>query len=713
MADLLIELGCEELPASASLPLTTGLADGLHAALVDAGLVAESVAPVCHCTPRRMAVYWSEVGERQADQLIERRGPAVKAAWEDGEVGGTPSKALAGFLSSAGASVDDIVTVETPKGAWVAVKVNKPGQTLDGLLAEVLPEVLGKLPMPRRMRWGGEAHEFLRPVVWLLALHGQRVLDVEALGLKAGRATYGHRVHAPGPHDLVQASDYLAVLQGAYVLADVSARRSRIVEDVTAAAKAAGGTAVSDESLIDEVNSLVEWPVALAGTFEKRFLDIPKEALIQTMQENQRYFALLDTSGDLMPGFITVANLESSDPAVVIDGNERVIRPRFDDTMFFWTQDASKSLADRRDDLERVLFEETLGSVGDKVTRMRKLCVVLAPITGANAEQAARAADLSKCDLVSEIVKELAKMQGIAGRYYALRDGEPSEIAVAVEQHYWPKQAGTALPENAIGTTVALADRLDTLVGIFGIGRKPTGAKDPFALRRAAIAILRMAIEGELDLDVDALLNATADVYSNSGVTLEALDQTEVSRFVRERMRVYLTSDSSTAGGLAGDVVDAVLAQSVGFNPYDISRRAVATAGFRAEPAAVSLSAAAKRIGNLLDKSASDEAAAASVDAALFTEDAERDLATALYALKPEVEQAMQQGDYVAALRNVATLATPVDRFFDQVMVMAEDTAVRANRLGLLRELSGLASGVADLSRLVPQEVSQDTDAAS
>ena len=300
-------------------------------------------------------------------------------------------------------------------------------------------------------------------------------------------------------------------------------------------------------------------------------------------------------------------------------------------------------------------------------------------------------------------------MQGIAGRYYALRDGEPADVALAVEQHYWPKQAGTALPSNAIGTTVALADRLDTLVGIFGIGRKPTGAKDPFALRRAAIALLRMAIEGKLDLDMDVLISKAADVYSNSGVTLVALDQTEISRFVRERLRVYLTGESNTAGSLPGDVVDAVLAQSVRFNPYDISLRAVATAGFRAEPAAISLSAAAKRIGNLLEKSAGNEAAASRVDAALFTEDAERDLASAVDTLKPDVAKAMQQGDYVAAMRNVATLAEPVERFFNEVMVMAEDSSVRANRLGLLRELSGLANGVADLSRLAPQ----DADSAS
>lgn len=709
MTELLIELGCEELPASASVPLAEAMARGLHEALSAAGLVDETAKPACYSTPRRMAVHWADVGERQADQLIERRGPALKAAFQDGVLGGTPTKALTGFLSSAGAALDDITTVETPKGAWVAVSVSKAGQSLDEVLAESLPEVLDKLPMARRMRWGGEAHEFLRPVVWLLALHGPRVLSLSALGLTAGRETHGHRVHSPGPHTVAQASDYLRVLEGANVLADVGRRRARIIDGVAVAAKAAGGTAVSDDALIDEVTSLVEWPVALAGKFEERFLGIPKEALIQTMQENQRYFALLDNAGELMPGFVTVANLESADPAMVIDGNERVIRPRFDDTMFFWTQDEAMRLEDRCADLSRVLFEEKLGSVGDKADRMQELCLHIAPLVGADTERSVRAAQLAKCDLVSEIVKELAKMQGIAGRYYALRDGEDEAVAVALEQHYWPKQAGAALPSNAIATTVALADRLDTLIGIFGIGRRPTGAKDPFALRRAAIALLRISIEGKLPLDMDALIDQAAAVYRDKGVELNELDAAEVSHFIRERLRVHLNGEA----GLSVDVVDAVMSRSETFDAYDIHRRAVATAGFRTEPAALSLSAAAKRIGNLLSKSAGTEAASVSVDSALLIEPAERDLAQALESQRPAVASAMSSADYVAALRAVATLAVPVERFFDEVMVMAEDAEVRANRVGLLSELSSLANGVADLSRLAPIAVDASADSTA
>lgn len=703
MAELLIELGCEELPADSCVPMVKALADGLHAALLAAELVDEAARPLHYTTPRRLAVSWTDVGERQPDREVERRGPAVKAAWQDGQVGGTPSKALTGFLSSAGATVDDVVTVETPKGAWVAVRVTQAGRSVDAVLADALPEVLDKLPMPRRMRWGGEAHEFLRPVAWLVALHGSRVVELEALGLKAGRDTFGHRVHAPNAQPIASAGDYLSVLERAHVLADVDARRARIVADVTRAAEQAGGTAVSDASLIDEVTSLVEWPVALAGKFDKRFLEIPKEALIQTMQENQRYFALLDAAGELMPGFVTVANLESADPAVVIDGNERVIRPRFEDTMFFWTQDAASTLADRAPALSRVLFEETLGSVGNKVERMQSLCKAIAPRVGADAAASVRAAGLAKCDLVSEIVKELAKMQGIAGRYYALRDGENAEIAAAVEEHYWPKHAGAVLPSNPVATTVALADRIDTLVGIFGIGRKPTGAKDPFALRRAAIAIVRIAIEGELSLDVDELIADSVRVYADSGVTLAKLDVDDISQFVRERLRVHLTGED----GLPGDVVEAVLAQPIALDPFDVYRRSRATAAFRGEAAAASLSAAGKRIGNLLSKSAGDESIGDAVQSTLLVEDAERELASTVDGLRPRVQAAMDSGDYTAALRDVATLAAPVDKFFDDVMVMAEDAAVRANRLGLLRELSSLANGVADLSRLAPIESEQ------
>ncbi len=699
MAELLIELGCEELPAASCVPMAQALADGLHAALVAASLVEESARPATYSTPRRLAVLWSEVGEQQPDAIVERRGPAVKAAWQDGQVGGTPSKALAGFLSSAGASVDQLITIETPKGAWVAVNLVQPGRSLDQVLTDAFTDTLDTLPMPRRMRWGGEAHEFLRPVVWLLALHGSRVVELEALGLTAGRDTHGHRVHSPGPHAVGTASDYPDVLRTARVLADVAERRACIVDAVAKAALAAGGSPVTDDELVDEVTSLVEWPVALAGRFEERFLGIPKEALIQTMQENQRYFALLDKSGELMPGFVTVANLESADSAVVIDGNERVIRPRFDDTMFFWKQDAHVALSDRLPDLSRVLFEETLGSVGDKVARMQRLCAVIAPVVGADTAAAKQAASLAKCDLGSEIVKELAKMQGIAGRYYALRDGVAADVAAAVEEHYWPKKAGAALPRNPVATTVALADRLDTLVGIFGIGRKPTGAKDPFALRRAAIAVIRIAVEGQLSLDLDALIQETAKVYAGAGVTLASLDTQDISRFVQERLRVHLVSEEQ----LPADVVDAVLAKPIALDPFDVCRRARAIARFGEEAAAVSLSAAGKRIDNLLAKSAAGESANDRVDLSVLKEDAERDLHAAIESLKPSVASAMQAGDYAAAMREVAGLAVPVDRFFDDVMVMAEEPAVRANRLALLRDLSELANGVADLSRLAPR----------
>ena len=388
MSDLLVEIGCEELPAASIVPMAEHLAASLHAALVEAGVA--SGAPAVFATPRRLAALLPDVAGRQADRTIERRGPAVGAAWQDGVVGGTPTKALQGFVRSAGATLDDLGTVETDKGAWVVLKMSRPGQPIEALVTEAMQEVLRTLPMPRRMRWGASTHEFLRPVAWLVAMHGTRVLPLQLLGLQAGRETYGHRVHAPGPHALAAAADYPDTLGRAFVVADVAERRRRVLDGVRREATVLGATPVAEDELIDEVTALVEWPVALAGRFEERFLEIPQEALIQTMQENQRYFALLDGEGRLMPAFVTVANLESTAPRLVVDGNERVIRPRFEDTMFFWRQDLQAPLAERREELDRVLFEKRLGSVGDKVRRVQRLAGTLAPLLGADAGAAPR-----------------------------------------------------------------------------------------------------------------------------------------------------------------------------------------------------------------------------------------------------------------------------------------------------------------------------------
>ena len=695
-ADLLIEIGCEELPAHSVVPMARHLAGALHAALDEAGLAGGP--PTMFATPRRLAARWPDVRARQEDRTVERQGPAVAAAFEGGDPGGAPTRALQGFLAKAGAGVEDVITVGQGRKAKVAVRVVEPGRALDEVLRGAFDDVLRRMPMPRRMRWSDGEAEFLRPVAWLAALHGDEVLPLAAFGLEAGRLTHGHRVHAPGPHELPGADAYEAVLRAARVEPDVDARRARVVEGVLAEAARVGGEPVMEEALVDEVTNLVEWPVALAGAFEKRFLEIPKEALVQTMQENQRYFALLGDGGALRPAFVTVANLESADPARVIDGNERVIRPRFADTMFFWEQDKRSTLAARREALDGVLFHPELGSVGDRVRRLVRVAAALAPELGADADLAAEAASLAKCDLVTAIVEELPEMQGIAGRYYAARDGHDRSVSRAVEQHWWPVQAGTALPEDAVGTAVALADRLDALVGIFGIGRRPTGTKDPFALRRAAIGVCRLLMEPGHALDLDVAIELAARAYADEGVALAELDADEVREFTLDRLRVYLVEQV----GRPGDAVEAVLATG-GSAPADIDARVRAIEAFRATPAAVSLSAASKRCSNLLRKAEPSEVAA-SVDAARLVEPAETALVGALDAARPDIDASLASGDYAAAMTRTAALREPVDRFFDEVMVMDEDPALRANRLALLAALAALANRTADLSRLAPGE---------
>jgi len=556
--DLLIEIGCEELPAGSAVAMAKHLADALHAKLSEAGMATEPAK--FYGTPRRITAYLPSVLEKQDDQEVERKGPAMAAAFKDGE----PTKALLGFLKGAGATVDDITTVETPKGEWVVVRQTKAGESIDALVNAALPDIVKTLPVPKRMRWSDQSHEFLRPVVWLTALHGKNVLPISLLGMQADRTTLGHRFHAPDAITLSSATDYVGALEKAYVLADIDVRRNIIVEQVKKVAKGFGGTPVMDDELVDEVTSLVEWPVALGGRFEEMYLEIPKEALIQTMQENQRYFALLDGAGKLMPAFITVANIESKNPETIVDGNERVIRPRFADTKFFWDQDKKLKLAEHKLSLDEVLFQKKLGSVADKTSRMATLIPLLAPVLGADPKESETAVSLCKCDLTTEIVKELAKMQGICGRYYAARDGHSNDIAVAMEEHYFPKQAGGALPSNPVAELVAIADKTDTLVGIYGQGLVPTGTKDPFALRRASLGVVRTLIEHGRNLDMATLIDASIASYKGS---LGEIDRDGILGYVADRLRGYAQEQN-----ISGDVVDAVLAKGV-THPLDAMAR--------------------------------------------------------------------------------------------------------------------------------------------
>ena len=688
VSDLLIELGCEELPAGSVMPMAQHLGKSLGEVLSKADLC--STAPTVFATPRRIAVLFSGVGAQQAQMEVERRGPAKAAAFKDGE----PTKALQGFLRSANASVEQLTTIETPKGEWVVLKQTQAGKTLSEVVAKALPDAIKNLPMPKRMKWGAHPHEFLRPVVWLLAMYGSDVIDVEVLGLKSGNKTRGHRFHAPDEITVSAPSDYEAALQKAYVMAEPAKRRANIKSQVEALAETLKGTPVLDEELIDEVNALVEWPVACAGKFDEEFLEIPKEALIQTMQENQRYFALLDSKGELHPAFITIANLESRNPDVVIDGNERVIRPRFADTMFFWNQDKKVSLASHQEQLSRLLFQEKLGSVADKVARMGTVGDWLGGQLSVNKSDISTAVNLCKCDLNTEIVKELPKMQGICGRYYALRDKHNASVVEAMEQHYFPKQAGGALPGSDVSQVVSLADKTDTLVGIFGLGMVPTGAKDPFALRRACIGIARIIVEQEHDIDLVELLESSQASYGNR---LEKPDMQAMLGYLIERLRGYLSER-----GNAADAIDAVLAKQI-TRPLDIVSRLEAIEAFRKTDAAVSLAAASKRMGNILKKV--DEVLPEYVDPALLKEPAEKDLFKLLEAVQPSIEEAMSRRDYASSMRDTAQLKVPVDTFFDNVMVMDEDTALRVNRLALLKRINALCCSTAELGLLRPEEL--------
>ena len=747
MADLLIEIGCEELPADAIVPLARGLATGLLATLVDAELVAAPASlggtgpePEWFATPRRIAARWPDAAAAQPDREVERRGPAVAAAY-DGD--GAPTKALAGFLRSASAELDDLETLETPKGAWVMLRRRQAGRALADVVGEALPGIVASLPMPRRMRWGAGDAEFLRPVEWLLALHGEKTLPLELFGLAAGRETRGHRFHAPEPVALADAADYEATLERAHVVADFAARRERVVDGAREAVAAIDPTTLAiegpavpghaseplaprlDDALVDEVTALVEWPVALVGRFDAAFLDLPKEALVQTMEENQRYFAVLDGGGELGDAFVVVANLESSDPATVVAGNERVIRPRFEDTQFFWeqdrlrTQDHQRSLADFRPALDRVLFQEKLGSVGDKVERLRSLGVALCGLLGREslAVEVDLAASLCKCDLASAIVGELPKMQGIAGDHYARLDGHPPEVADAMSAHYLPTQAGGPLPYLTVGQTLALADKLDTLVGIYGQGLVPTGAKDPFGLRRAAIGIVRILLadhphlretrtEGDgwrfprgeaIDVDLAELVAAAARAYAGR---LDDIDEEAIVGYVVERLRGLLLERGASA-----DALDAVLAKGI-THPLDIVLRLEAIEAFRTDEAAPVLAAASKRARNILRKSGAE--AADAVDADVLVEEAERALHERLEALRPEIESRLERRDYAEAMRLTATLREPLDAFFDAVMVMDEDPRLRANRLALLGELERLCGATAELSRLTPKDAAPE-----
>ncbi len=684
--DLLIEIGTEELPPKALATLRDAFADAVTRGLFDAGLT--PAGHEAYAAPRRLAVLVRGVSESTPERRVERRGPALQAAFDDN---GCATPAAQGFARSCGVSVEELEQLRTDKGAWLTHTQTEPGQPAAALIPGLIERALAALPIPKRMRWGALSAEFVRPVHWVVCLFGDEVIDANILAVKTGRETRGHRFHAPAPIYIGRPDEYAALLktQG-HVMVDFDERRTAIRAQVEAAAHGLGGRAVIDEALLDEVSALVEWPVAVTGGFEARFLDVPAEALISTMQGNQKYFPVVDAEGRLMPHFITVANIVSRDESEVRAGNERVIRPRFADAEFFWREDRKQPLIARLESLKTVVFQQKLGTLYDKTERVEALAQRIAGDLGADPLLAARAAKLSKCDLQTSMVGEFPELQGVMGRYYARHDGEPEAVAVALDEQYLPRRAGDALPGNPIAQAVALADKLDTLIGIFAIGQGPTGAKDPFALRRAALGVLRIVIERALPLDLDALLHAAA--RGLQGKVSAADSVLPVFDFMTERLRAYYLDR-----GIRHDVFDAVVACRP-TRPHDFDLRVNAVNAFLELPQAEALAAANKRIQNILRKHEGE--LPTEVDTTLLTEGPEYLLFDRIEAAALDVGPLFEAGDYTTALAHLAHLREPVDAFFDGVMVMADDPAVRANRLALLGRLGALFMRTADLSLL-------------
>jgi glycyl-tRNA synthetase beta chain len=692
--DFLVEIGTEELPPKALRRLAEAFADGVNSGLVTAELPHGELR--YFASPRRMAVLVRDLAAAQPDRAVERRGPALNAAFDDE---GSPTKAAQGFARSCGIAVDQLGRLENAQGAWLVYRSMQRGVATRELLTGIVEKALADLPTPKRMHWGSLRAEFVRPVHWLVMLFGDEVIAAELYGVRAGRETRGHRYHHPAAIYLSEPRAYAPLLETeGHVLVDFEMRKEAIRGQVSEAAKSVGGTAVIDEALLDEVTALVEWPVALLGDFETRFLALPPEPLISTMKGNQKYFHAVDDKGRLLPHFITVCNIDSRDPAQVRAGNERVIRPRFSDAAFFWEQDRKQKLETRLDSLKKVVFQNELGTLYDKVQRVMGLAGVIVNDIGGDITLARRAAQLSKCDLMTTMVSEFPELQGIMGHYYAEHDGEHQEVACALEEQYLPRHAGDVLPQTKSGQALAIADRLDTVVGIFGIDKLPSGDKDPFGLRRAALGVLRIIIERRLNLDLLAKTKFVQKQWTTSVderknpkfASQELADQ--VFDFMMERLRAYYIESDTRS-----DVFDAVLAQRP-TRPYDFELRIRAVTAFREMPEAESLAAANKRIRNILKQS--EESIAEEVSTQQLVEPAEQILYQRLAVLSDEVTPLFDAGEYTPALQRLAALREPVDAFFDKVMVMTDDEGLRRNRLALLARLNGLFLRAADFSRL-------------
>ena len=684
--DLLIEIGTEELP-----PLSLRrLAESFKSLLGDLLDQHELKHGPSHAyaSPRRLAVHIEQVPLQQPDREIIRRGPALTASFDED---GNPTQPAEGFARSCGVTVAELDQLETGKGSWLAWRTHEAGKPAGEIIPELIERALKALPTPKRMRWADRSEEFVRPVHWIVLLLGGNPVSANILGLTADRYTRGHRFHCKGKLAITEPAAYVETLEKqGHVLVDMDQRRDTIRMQVLNAAARLGGNALIDEALLDEVNALVEWPSAISGAFDRRFLEIPAEALISSMQHHQKFFPVVDGNGRLMSHFITVANIESSDPAMVKAGNERVIRPRLEDAAFFWNQDRKHPLQHRAARLDTVTFQQQLGSLGDKQRRIEAIASFIAGAIGSSVEYAERAAALCKCDLLTSMVFEFPELQGVMGRYYATHDGEPAEVATALDEQYQPRFAGDTLPATRTGQSLAIADRLDTLTGIFAIGQPPTGDKDPFGLRRSALGVLRIMIEHGLDLDLHELIAIAAAIMPPEVKAARITD--ELFDFMMERLRAYYLD-----AGYDGDVFEAVLARRP-VRPVDFDQRMRAVKAFRNLPESESLASANKRIRNILRKSGAEIPAVYDND--LLQTGAEQALASAMSELDGEVTPYFEQRAYTEALCRLAALRDPVDSYFDSVMVMVDDAQLRHNRLALLNTLSELFLRVADISRL-------------
>ena len=683
----LVELGTEELPPKALKSLGEAFATQFEAALSQADLSFDSVS--WFAAPRRLAVYVSGLAEGQADKVVEKRGPAVSAAFD---ADGNPTKAAQGWARGNGIDVADAERLVTDKGEWLLHKAHVPGQSVAELVEGLINQAVSKLPIPKPMRWGNYNTQFIRPVHTLCVLYGSEVVNVSVLGLTSGRVVQGHRFHGEGRFELDHADNYASALEQQYVLADFEARKDKVRQQLEDAAKNLSLKPDYDEELLEEIASLVEWPVVLQAGFDKGFLEVPKEALIYTMKDDQKYVPLLDSDGALSNTFLFVTNIESHNSSQVISGNEKVIRPRLADAEFFFNSDKKTTLESRLESLETVLFQKQLGTLKEKSERISALSAFIASKIDANETQAARAGLLAKTDLMSNIVIEFPDVQGVMGKYYALNDGEDAPVAEALYEQYMPRFAGDALPSSGVSASVALADKLDTLVGIFGIGQLPKGDKDPFALRRAAIGVLRIVTELSLPLDLETLVSKAIDVYGDKLTNAET--QTQVVDFVLGRFNALLQDQA-----IAIDVIQAVAARRP-TKPSDYLARVHAVDKFKALEEAEALAAANKRVANILAKQNVEVTATVNIDESLLAEDAEKALYVELKAAQKEVEIAVPSQDYTRIRTTLATLRNVIDNFFDNVMVMADDEAVKHNRLALLSLLRQLFLTTADISIL-------------